>query len=535
LESASPARKRAAIYTRQSQDGGKEGGRELNIGRQEKDCRVKAAELGLDVTAVYRDNDLTAFKDGRRPRKPRRQYEAMLADIKAGKIDAVVAWHTDRLHRDLPELEDYIKACGEGRDGIPTYTVQGGELHLDTASGRMVARILGAVARQEVEHMQERQELTKVDIRKAGAYQGGPPPFGWRRAPAPEGLSIKNGGQGKLERHPKEAEAIEAAYKVMLQQDPDHGLNTIARDWIGRGLLTPLTASRGGGNPWSHNTVRRVLLRALNAGLVEYPMASGQLVTGDDGEPVKAAVDEPITDENTWRAVRAILTDPARRSSPGPEPRWLLSTVLVCGVCGGDKFRVIKAGRRMKPIYQCASMSLRDDGLVHMNCCVGRNVAKLEAYVTGVVKVLLARPEVKQALSDPSGDLAALDERRRGLDARLDEFAREAAEGGISARQLAIVSEPLIAERAQAEQEMAALLRGTPLDRFAGAADPAQVWEELDDISARRAVVRAMLRVKVLPVRGRHKRPAGWKVGDSHPLDTEGLVFTTPDGEPWPE
>src|SRR5207247_552018 len=96
--------------------------------------------------------DLTAFKGGRRS-KPRPGYNDLLDDIRSGRAQVVLAWHTDRLHRDLTELEEYITVCGEGRGGVPTCTVRGGDLDLSTSSGRMVARILGAVARGEVEHM----------------------------------------------------------------------------------------------------------------------------------------------------------------------------------------------------------------------------------------------------------------------------------------------------------------------------------------------------------------------------------------------
>jgi DNA invertase Pin-like site-specific DNA recombinase len=61
----------------------------------------------------------------------------------------VLAWHTDRLHRSPKELETYIDLC-EPR-GVVTRTVRAGELDLATASGRMVARQLGAVARYESE------------------------------------------------------------------------------------------------------------------------------------------------------------------------------------------------------------------------------------------------------------------------------------------------------------------------------------------------------------------------------------------------
>lgn len=128
----------AAVYVRISRD---KVGAGLGVERQEADCRELAVRLGWNVAEVFADNDLSAYSGKRRPR-----YRAMLEAIRSGRIGAVLAWHTDRLHRSPIELEEYIAACNEGRD-VPTHTVQAGPLDLSSPSGRMVARQLGAVAR----------------------------------------------------------------------------------------------------------------------------------------------------------------------------------------------------------------------------------------------------------------------------------------------------------------------------------------------------------------------------------------------------
>jgi site-specific DNA recombinase len=61
------------------------------------------------VAEVFADNDLSAYSRKRRPR-----YRAMLEAIRCGRIGAVLAWHTDRLHRSPIEMEEYISACNDG-------------------------------------------------------------------------------------------------------------------------------------------------------------------------------------------------------------------------------------------------------------------------------------------------------------------------------------------------------------------------------------------------------------------------------------
>jgi site-specific DNA recombinase len=495
MTSEDTAPRRAVVYARISKD---RTGAGVGVGKQEADCRALAARLypPVEIIDVYTDNDLTAFKGGSRG-KPRPGYAALMEDIRSRRAEVVLAWHTDRLHRDMTELEGYITACGEGSDGIPTYTAKGGELHLDTASGRMVARILGAVAKQEVEHMIERQKSAKERGRKAGAWHGGPRPFGYQ----PDGPSIKNGGDGRLAQVPEEAAAIRKAYSTLLQLDPQQGLGAIAREWNAAGLLTPQKASRGGGNEWERTTVRTVLLRARNAGLIEY-----------DGTVIGEGNWEPIVSPDTWRAAKAILTDPGRKQSPGPEPQWLLTGVLICGVCGGRKFRVASYGKRWQasPAYQCASMQYTPPAQSnsmkrwHLN----REAGRLDEYVEQIIIERLRRPDVMAALNTrPEVDIPALDARRTAINAELDEWARTP---GITPRQLAITNTPLLAELAGVERQISEALRSDPLPEFAGK-DPAEVWAGLH-IGRRRAIAAMLLRVRVLPV-GKIGNPPGWRVG----------------------
>lgn len=119
-----------AIYARISRD---LTGEELGVQRQLQDCRELAAKWGWAVGAEYVDNDRSAYSG-----KPRPEYLRMLADLKSGARDAVIAWHTDRLHRQPSELETYIDVCEAVK--AETRTVRSGALDLATPQGRMVAR-----------------------------------------------------------------------------------------------------------------------------------------------------------------------------------------------------------------------------------------------------------------------------------------------------------------------------------------------------------------------------------------------------------
>ena len=65
----------------------------------------------------------------------------------------------------------------------------------------------------------------------------------------------------------------------------------------------------------------------------------------------------PILDRALWDSVRAVLTDPARRSGPGNARRWLLSGIARCGRCDTAKPMQIK-WNNAGPRYTCGSCGL---------------------------------------------------------------------------------------------------------------------------------------------------------------------------------
>ena len=104
---------RAAIYARISQD---RSGAQAGVTRQLEDTRKLAADRGWEVVEEFVDNDVSArqrrwstsqrrFVNTTRPR-----YEALLDAIREHRVDAVLAWHPDRLYRRIRDLEDLRKS-----------------------------------------------------------------------------------------------------------------------------------------------------------------------------------------------------------------------------------------------------------------------------------------------------------------------------------------------------------------------------------------------------------------------------------------
>lgn len=459
------------IYCRISSD---RTGAGLGVQRQEEDCRNLAEQLGWHVVTVLVDNDLSAYSGKRRP-----SYARLLDMLRAGEATAVIAWHTDRLHRSPVELEEYITVSEAA--GAPTVTVQSGPLDLATPSGRLVARQLGAVARYESEHKSARLQRAMLQLATQGKWRGGRRSFGFEA----DGMTLR----------PDEAEAVASGIRAVLS---GVSLHQVARDWNDAGLVT----SRSG-RSWTQISVRRTLLRARNAALVEYK-----------GEILGPAQWPAIVEENEWRALAAFLSDSSRRVSPGPEPKYQGSGIYLCGVCSEPVVsgHTSGAGARHRIVYRCGAQALDRSARRH----VARDQPVLDEYVERLVLERLGRADASPASAVAGIDheaAAQLHIRIGTLRIRLDEQATLHAEGEITTAQLRAGTERLRAKLEAAEQQLAATVRSSPLAGLAGAADPEVVWAALP-LSRRREVVRALMVVTLLP--SRPGRPKGWRPGEPY-------------------
>ncbi len=386
---------------------------------------------------------------------------ALLDAILAGDVDVVLSWHEDRLHRSPRELEDYIDAC-EPR-AVVTHFAQAGQLDLSSSSGRMTARIRGAVSRQESEHKSERVRRAQLQAAQAGKWLGGAPPFGWH---------VQADGSATLNR--AEAREVRRACEAILA---GASLGSIVADLNARGVTTST------GRTWNYTTLRQLVRRPRNAGLSTF-----------HGEIVGKSTWPPIVSEGTWRGVCAVLRDPARARSTSNRVRHLLAGIATCGAEGcGLPLKSASVTTRgpstYRTVYRCSAT-----GTGH----VARDANALESHVVGVLLGVLAKPESAPALAPrdaPSSESLRLE--AVALRAQMGEAADLFSESKITGAQLGKITARLQERLDDAEAAMARAARGSALARFAGR-DPEQVWDALS-IDRKRDVIRELMTVTVLP------------------------------------
>jgi site-specific DNA recombinase len=472
---STPAPIPAAIYARISRD---REGAGLGVERQEADCRILAARLGWDVVAVFADNDTSAASGAPRP-----QYRAMLDAVRAGEVRGILAWHTDRLHRRPVELEEFI-TLAESHD-LQVQTVKAGDLNLSTSGGRMVARMLGAAARGEVDNMKDRIKRQKEQAAQSGQYRGGPRPFGYEK----DGVTVRE----------SEAAIVREATDAILA---GRTMASVARELAARGVTGT------SGKLINYNNLRDMLIRPRNAGILASGLPNRSASTSNSTrayEEIGKAEWPAIVSEEKWRALVAMIVDPSRMTGQKRETKWLGSGIYRCGVptgevdengepvvCGTPLRVAPHGGTRAKPytrryLYRCparAHLTSRQD--------------QTDDFVRKTVAIRVRNPKVLEKMQPEGVDLTEDVEERSRLLARRAAFEDQAIHGRIEPAQLGRVTAQIESLLKEVDARMAKAVQRAQINPIFTAPDPGEAFLNAP-IDMQRAVLSMVMRVEVVP------------------------------------
>jgi site-specific DNA recombinase len=351
-------------------------GTEGSTARQERAIQeyVKANGIGRivafynDIASAYAEKDM------------RQDFKNALLDLKAGRIDGIIAWKVDRLTRRRNEarrLLTLLEECG----GRLATVVEG----IDTAdpSKREITEIALAIyagsAEAESEAISERISLMHLDRARKGLVQrSSARPFGH----TDDWLGLVD----------SEVKILHEAAERILQGEASF---SIAADFTSRAITKPSGKTR-----WGSNVLRRMLLSPRMVGKREYGGTLYEL----EGVP-------PVFDEATWERLCAALTKRSVRS--GPVETHLLSSIVLCGVC--DRTLAFHtSGRKSSPAYVCRPRFESDDACRKISV----SAPHAEQRVTSLVVDFLADKERVGALlrKHAAGpDLAAIQAREAEL------------------------------------------------------------------------------------------------------------------------
>ncbi|MBT2226297.1 recombinase family protein [Nonomuraea sp. NEAU-A123] len=409
LEAALGGR-RWGIYARLSKD---REGSGLGVERQVDEVTKKITYIDPSgvIVDIYIDNDMSASKKKRRP-----DYERMIADLESGRINAFAVWHIDRLTRRNAELERIVDLVEATK---AQFACVSGDVDLGTYTGRMVARILGAVSQGEVEHKAERQKAAYLQRALEGKAWGcGVRRYGYDS----DGITIR----------PEEQKVVRHMVEHVLKGGSVNSLVT----WLGDN-----DHRTSQGNRWASRAIVRLLLNPAMAGHRTYGDEKRIEVDKPDGTKQEITVtkekepDAFIVARDCWPAIitdderrrlRVILKDPDRTTNPGGsnKRKYLLSGgILICGLCG----RPLTGHRANSglPGYHCRKTAPYG-GCAKIRIAAG----PLELDVASRVLARYASPVVRKRLAEaasPGGDVT-LGNELADLEEKLEQLGRDYAD-----------------------------------------------------------------------------------------------------------
>jgi DNA invertase Pin-like site-specific DNA recombinase len=413
---------------------------------------------GWTPVGFYEDNDKSASNGQGRP-----QWERLLTDVTAGRLDAIVVWNQDRGWRKMADLES-LRPVLEPH-GVLLATTNIGVIDFRNADDVFRAQVSTAMSEMEVAKM-------KVRMRRAArqkAEQGRPQ---WRKAFGYLGDTYQP--------DPITAPLVAQAYAAILAGS---SLNDICR------LFNGAQAYGLNGRPWTPTTVSLFLRKARNAGLRSH-----------NGEIVGKGTWPGLVEESTWKAAQAVFNAPGRAPGRKSVRQHPLTGVMLCGkpdcdgyLAGNWQMQKHRGGPRAHAIcYRCKK-------------CNGVSIRAehVEPLLHGIVGGRLAMPDAVDLLKADPHDEAEAEAIRVELNALRTELRNIGVERGrrlLTGEQAKIATDLIndeIAklERRQHDQERLRIFEGIPL----GTPEAVDAVKRLSD-DRFRAVIDVLATVTVTPV-----------------------------------
>ncbi|MBQ2176840.1 MAG: recombinase family protein [Alphaproteobacteria bacterium] len=422
--------------------------------------RRKSKETDQFDIICYSDNGYSG-KNTDRP-----NYQKMMEDVCAGRINKVFVYRLDRISRSVLDFSSMMSIFQQHRVDFISTTED-----FDTSSpmGRAMLNICIVFAQLERETIQQRVTDAYVSRSRKGFYMGGKIPYGYKKCP-----TVIDGVKTSMYVvEPDEAEDVKMIFE--LYSKPTTSLADVQRKLIGRRDLP----NRRGVRSWHTNRIGSLLKNPIYTTndismynffkshgsmmvdpIEEYDgMKSLYLYTGDDtygewelkSKSVVIAPHQGFIDPEVWIVCRNKLLA-NHTIMPSQVRNTFLAGKLKCGHCGyaftarynskskpdikyfhdsgKEKFKCCTANHppikvtdleaqiveRMKAKLSRLTISGRDDGKDQVQEDIGKieaEISQIDSNINSLVQSLIGANEV--VISYVNENVAGLDNKKKRL------------------------------------------------------------------------------------------------------------------------
>lgn len=296
------------IYARKSTTGDER--QERSIPDQIKDCIERVVKPdSLRVVGKPIEEKQSAKDPGIRPK-----FSTLLDDIRYGEVDGIIAWHPDRLARNMKEAGEIIDLLDKGILKDIRFATSAFE---NSPTGKMLLGISFVLSKQYSEHLSE--SVTRGNRRKTED--------GFFFDEQKHGYFIKD---GRLYPDGRNFTLLQQAFRKRIEGNIT--LQEIA-DWL---MSEDYELRRKGKKPvkyeWNVNKVSKVFHDPTYAGVLKYGNSLARLEEYYDFEPMVSVEDffklNKIKDFNSAKLVSSMMVNKGRNTKAD-----LLRGVVFCGFC----------------------------------------------------------------------------------------------------------------------------------------------------------------------------------------------------------
>ena len=384
---------RCAIYTRKSTEKGLD--RDFtSIDNQRQTCERFVEQLEQTVMLSTRYDD-GGYSGGTTDRPALQQ---LIADIKAGEVDCVVAYKYDRLGRSMIDCLRMFELFDKYDVRFVSVTQQ---IDTSTSHGRMFVNNLLSFAQYERDVISERTRDKMHAARRRGKWTGGRPVLGYDTAP--EG--------GKLLTNKDEAVQVRAIFEMYAENpsltEVTQELNR--RGWRQKAWLTKAGKQSGGG-VWNRPSLRTLLSNPLYAGKQKL------------GHETFKGEHESIVPKGLFDRVQRLLAE--NRSTGGAGARnghgFLLRGLVRCTACDSAMVPSWSRSRgRLYRYYRCSHAEKNGHA-----ACPSKMIPadKVEQFVVEQIRRIGTDPKLQDETFRQA--VAQVKAQRRGLRAEAKRIER---------------------------------------------------------------------------------------------------------------
>ena len=329
--------KRCAIYARVSttdQADVKDGSLDTQLDLLNDAVKLKSRTSDEDwqVAARYREEG----QSGKNTQRP--EYQRLLADVAAAKVDTVVCTKIDRITRSLPDFYHLLETLEEHGASFISLAEN---LDTSTATGRAVMKILLVVAELEREQISERT-TQKLAWRAHKGLANGGQILGYDVDPDNPGIPVVNADEKHL---------VSLIYQTYLKEKSYRRTAGIINR---KGYRTKSYVSRRGkiqaGKLFATMGIKRILQNPFYKGQLTY---KGTVLAGRQ---------QAIIADEMWERVQLITaTNKGAKARAQNLHVYQLKGVVRCGECGAAMTPYYGTGRHGKAYYyyMCSNRNRR--------------------------------------------------------------------------------------------------------------------------------------------------------------------------------